>query len=88
MSTFDNRPVSASQVGAEMNDDEFLDYCETHAASPRCGFTPCQIARLMRMSNMKESAATYDAMKPAVLECNPKTIIEMVEWARQNRVKP
>lgn len=29
-----------------MNDNEFLDYCEAHASTPRAGFVPEQLHRL------------------------------------------
>ena len=41
----------------EMGDDEFLSYCLGMATTPRCGFVPAQIARLIRLSGGREEIA-------------------------------
>jgi hypothetical protein len=77
-----NSPVAAPGETEGMSDDEFLHYCLAHSESPRCGFTPEQVIRLMLLAGMKESASMVSRDPPRVLECDPKTIQDMVLDAR------
>jgi hypothetical protein len=66
-----------------MSDRDFLLYCETHAETPRCGFTPDQIARLFRLAGNDNRAALW-AMQPAgVFNCDPESVLYLVEEARE-----
>lgn len=66
-----------------MNDLEFLDYCEYHAQTPRCGYTPEHLARLNRLAG-REETATFLATLPKhqVINCNPGAIVLLASVAR------
>lgn len=80
--THDNRPLAEPGDTDTMEDDEFLHYCLAHAETKRCGFTPQQLRRLMLLAGMNESAGMISMEPPRVMECDYKTITEMVLDAR------
>lgn len=68
-----------------MTDDEFLRYCHSHADTPRCGFVPEQIARLLRLAAPDECARDierWEQTPPRVVNCDPEQICGLVEMAR------
>jgi hypothetical protein len=67
----------------DMEDAEFLSYCDAHASSPRCGFVPEHIARLLRLGGNEEDAAKWDKQPVQVVECNPSQIRAYVIVARE-----
>ncbi len=69
-----------------MNDQEFLDYCEAHAETPRCGFTPAQLARLCRMIGKDEAAEGWEKTLPGVINCSEQDIKQAVSLARQRLI--
>lgn len=44
----------------DMNDDEFISYCETHSETPLALFNGTQVARLMRLAGHEEAARQWD----------------------------
>lgn len=68
---------------AEMTDDEFLRYCETHAETPRCGFVPAQLKRLCEMAGAKPAIVAYwDKQENRVIDCTKADILALVKKAR------
>jgi len=67
----------------EMSDDHFLDYCTTHAETPRCGFTPAQLARLFRLCGYTASAHMWELEQPSVINCSRDAIMRLVREARR-----
>jgi len=67
----------------EMNDEEFLDYCEIHSETARCGFIPSELERLCRLSGFNKSANMYKEMKNLVINCNEEVIKRYVKTARE-----
>lgn len=66
-------------------DMEFLSYCEMHSQTPRCGFTPEQLARLYQMadpSKYAEEVVLYRGMPNQVVNCDPTVIRNLVAEAR------
>ena len=66
----------------EMDNDEFLTYCDTHADILRCGFVPVQIARLCRLAGHDESAAEWDQQPHGVYDMNHGAVQATVKIAR------
>lgn len=71
-------------MATEMGDDEFLSYCNGMALTPRCGFVPAQVARLVRLSGGEERIAlAWDARHPhEIHDMDQDTIREAVRKAR------
>lgn len=69
-----------------MNDREFLDYCRTHAETPRCGFTPDQLARLSTLMGDHgiHMVEYWRADDRAVVECGRPGINYMIDVALAN----
>lgn len=65
-----------------MDDYEFLLYCETHAGSERCGFTPSQIARLCKLAGLYAAEERWSKVPNTVVNCNREEIQEIVNLAR------
>lgn len=65
-----------------MTNDEFLNYCEAHATTPRCGFVPEQLARLCRLAGRSEEAGSWDRHPHGVVNCREHVILGLVEFAR------
>ena len=66
-----------------MTDREFLDYCEAHAETPRCGFTPAQVARLVRLAGRNVDVVAYwEAQSPGAVNMRRESIEEAVRDAR------
>lgn len=63
------------------NNKEFLQYCRQHAATPRCGFVPAQLARLCRLAGRKGWAKFWDEYPHQVLDCQEGEILKLVELA-------
>lgn len=66
----------------EMSDEEFLNYCEAHADTPRCGFVPAQLSRLHGLAGFLQRAKIWGAMSNAVHDAGPDYIRELVRIAR------
>ncbi len=70
-----------------MNDQEFLSYCQGMAMTPRCGFVPQQVARLIRLAGGDETEAqVWDARPVNVYNMDRYTISSLVDQARK-RIK-
>ena len=65
-----------------MDDTEFLSYCDSHAETPRCGFVPAQIARLLRLANYVHAAEQWEMVSNRVVDCNEEDIKKLVREAR------
>jgi hypothetical protein len=65
-----------------MTDAEFLAYCEAHAETPRCGFTPAHIARLCRLAGRDEAAKRWEGHPPGVINCVESEVLEVVAEGR------
>lgn len=66
----------------EMGDDEFLRYCDSMADTPRCGFAPCHVARLVRLAGYDErAAAQWEARPTDVYDMDPDDIRKAVNAA-------
>lgn len=65
-----------------MSDQEFLQYCGQHCCTERAGFTPAQIARLLRMVGLPALAACYDRMPNQVLDGHRDDIRKMLDMVR------
>lgn len=65
-----------------MTDQEFLDYCEVHSETPRCGFTPAQLARLCRLIGNEKAAEGLEKTLPGVVNCSEQDIKWAVSRAR------
>ena len=67
-----------------MTDAEFLDYCETHSETPRCGFTPASIARLLRLAGDEKRADVWILIwgPNDVVNCDRGSVKEAVAVAR------
>lgn len=63
---------------------EFLEYCRTHADTPRCGFVPAQIARLYRLGGDDILARAWERQSNRVVDCDPDWIMSLVNNARLN----
>ncbi len=66
MSTTINEEVTPPRPTDGMTDEEFLNYCEAHSDTPRCGFTPGNIHRLLFLAGMKEASRFYENLSPRV----------------------
>ena len=81
----DLQPPEQSKQPAEpsMGDDEFLSYCNGMADTPRCGFVPEQIARLIRLSGGDEELARkWDNLPNEVYSMDRWVVREAVTKAR------
>ncbi len=65
-----------------MTDTEFLDYCYSHATTPRCGFVSAQIAKLLYLAGKDVKARTWERMPNSIIDCNQESIQNLVEIAR------
>lgn len=67
----------------EMSDRDFLDYCLAMADTPRCGFAPKNVGRLIRLAGGSEEwAAHWEAKAPNVYDIYKGDIRTFVENAR------
>lgn len=66
------------------SDTEFLDYCFFHSETPRCGFVPSHVARLLRLASpvYEEVARRWDAMPNSVINLNREEVKTLVKEAR------
>lgn len=73
-----------------MSDDEFLNYCDAHADTPRCGFVPEQIARLARLAGEEEIAAVWDAKPLNIHDMDRDDVREFVKraWNLRKSAEP
>jgi len=70
-----------------MNDKEFLDYCEGMTETPRCGFTPQSIARLLRLAGREEWAERWDKEGTRVVDGIHDEIRAYTKQARERMNK-
>lgn len=63
-----------------MTDAEFLDYCESHASTPRCGFVPEQLSRLSRLAGWTDHWVDEPRR---VVDCDRDVVLSCVSAARQ-----
>jgi len=68
-------------MNAPMSDEEFLLYCKTHAATPRCGFVPAHLARLYRLAGYEGEARYWKQESNQVVNCKEHVILGLVEFA-------
>lgn len=66
-----------------MTDEEFLDYCESMTETPRCGFVPSNIARLLRLAGRGEWAALWDKEGIRIVDGIHDEIRKYVKEARE-----
>lgn len=69
-----------------MSDEEFLSYCDSHAETPRCGFVPAHIARLLKLSGVGDDSDIEAWLsKPIqIINCDQDQIKALVSAAREN----
>ena len=65
-----------------MNDKEFLDYCESHSHSERCGFVGEHLARLAKLAGKPEEVQTQLGALKGVVNADPDGIRDLVYTAR------
>lgn len=65
-----------------MGDQEFLNYCDSHSETQRCGFVPEQIARLAQLAGKPGIAEIWDEKPFRVYEMDGDEIREFVDQAR------
>jgi hypothetical protein len=66
-----------------MTDKEFLDYCESMAETPRCGFVPSNIARLLRLAGDEETAKQWDPEHHRVVDGCHEAVRHLTKKARE-----
>lgn len=69
---------------SSMTDPEFLNYCDAHAETPRCGFVPSQLSRLLQLAGDAEGADFWASEPNAVHDCDRYWIREQVQLARSS----
>lgn len=69
-----------------MKSEEFLNYCATHAETPRCGFTPEQLARLADLAGRTVIAHEWRNTRHGVYGKDRQVITNTVAAARDNRL--
>ncbi|TWB15574.1 hypothetical protein FBZ88_12927 [Nitrospirillum bahiense] len=82
-----NPPVYGSHdcpccEGADMTISDFIAYCETHSETPRCGFVPAHIGRLMTLAGEPARAEAWFRMPPSVVSVPAEEIRDLVGKAR------
>ena len=65
-----------------MTDKEFLDYCEGMTDTPRCGFVPSSIARLLRLAGHEDLAKQWDTVPHRVISNCHDDVTKYVKEAR------
>ena len=65
------RHTKTKRKNTAMTDEEFLSYCYHHADTPRCGFVPEQIARLLRLAGLHGQAQKWDDVPNHVVNLDP-----------------
>ena len=70
-----------------MNDEEFLDYCNLHSRTPRCGFTPSQLGRLCMLAGLHTVAEQWLSEAPRVVNCDRESIRSTIIRARRNQIR-
>ena len=65
-----------------MTDSEFLDYCAAMTETERCGFTPTNIARLLRLAGHVDAAKRWEREPPGVVSNCHEAISRHVAEAR------
>lgn len=73
----------------EMTDAEFLSYCFTHAETPRAGFVPKQIARLLTLADpdkYKENIEYFNNREHSIISCDEAEIKMLVQLSLE-RIK-
>ena len=68
----------------DMPDEEFLNYCESHSETPRCGFVPDHIVRLASLAKKPALAALWKPLPNGVYSFEEDQIKELVRKAREN----
>lgn len=76
-----------SPTDSIMGDQEFLVYCSSMADTPRCGFTPTLIARLLRLAGREDEAATWDRQPVQVINADREVIRGLVAEAYAERLE-
>lgn len=69
-------------MNTPMSDNEFLNYCDTHSHSERCGFVPEHIARLASLAGKDEIAEAWSNKPLNIHNMDGYDIREFVELAR------
>lgn len=73
----------AQTILGEMSDEEFLDYADGMADTPRCGFVPAHLARLNRLAGRDEVANAWGNEPNGVVDADRHWIRELVAEARR-----
>ncbi len=69
-----------------MNDVDFLDYCQEHSFTERCGFVPEHVARLVKLAGMSDETIRYWESQPiTVYELDRFSVRDAVAKARQQQ---
>ncbi len=71
-------------LNARMTDDEFLNYCATHATTPRCGFIPGQLSRLCRLAGAVGATEFWAQQALRVVNCDREAVRRLIEIGRDN----
>lgn len=66
-----------------MTDDEFLSYCHSMAETPRAGFVPEHIERVLRLAGEDELADRWRDAPLQIVSIPADEMHPMVERARQ-----
>lgn len=68
----------------DMNDEEFLRYCESMADTPRCGMVPEHVARLAKLAGVASPmVALIENVPLEVIDCDHDGVRAMVTLARE-----
>lgn len=67
----------------QMTDEEFLIYCDSMADTPRCGFAPSNVARLVRLAGQEEWAKHWEGKPVGVYDMDHDDIRQCVTKALQ-----
>ena len=82
-----NKPLTIQERQCQtptMTDDEFLNYCETHAGTPRCGFIPGQLARLCRLAGAVGATEFWAQQNLRIVNCDREAVRRLIELGRHH----
>lgn len=66
-----------------MTDEEFLDYCDAHSETPRAGFVPDNIVRLLELAGEEKLLInTWKQVRGGIYSFHSDQIYPMTKKAR------